>query len=327
MQVAFRAVDVDVHIRVHQATVLAVVLALGAAAAFGVSSALQHRSSNQQEDATPLDPSLLLKLVRSPLWLLGGLADAGGLAFQAAALDKASLVLVEPLLSAAILVATPLAARLDHRRVTRRELVLLVAVVAGLAAFMTVSQPNEGRAILPTGLVYLLSAASLGLIGVCLGLASRVPSPSRLRAALIALAGGVALGSSSALIKTFLTLFGRHGLGVLGRPATYALLVLGGAALVLTQNAFQAGPLGPTLAILTVTEPLIGVVVGLAGLNERVAAGAVPVTLELLTAAATAAGLVALCLNAGRAAARPQPPGGITPAAPPRLRPSQEGAP
>ena len=297
-----------VHFSLHQATVLAILLALAAAAAFGVSSALQHRSSNQEADATPLDPSLLLKLVRNPLWLIGGVADILGLAFQAFALNEASLVLVEPLLCGAILVATPLGAWFDGRRVTRRELTLLLSVVIGLAAFMTVSRPNEGARILPTHLVVALTGASIAAIGLSLLGASRVASPSRRRAALIALAGGIALGSSSALIKTFLTLFGRHGLGVLGRPATYALIVLGGAALVLTQNAFQAGPLGPVLAILTVTEPVIGVVVGLVGLNERIARGPTSVTLELLTAVATITAVTLLCMNAGHQAPPPDPP-------------------
>jgi drug/metabolite transporter (DMT)-like permease len=287
----------DLDLRVHQATVLAVLFALASAVCFGISSALQYRSSNQEAQSAPLDPKLLVRLLKNPLWLLGGVADAAGFGFQVLALSKGSLVLVEPLQCASILVATPLGALIAHRRVSRRELITLLSVVVSLAALLAIARPNEGNATLRPGLVYLICGASIGLIVGCLLLASRAPSPSRLRGALIAFAAGVALGSSSALIKTVTSLFGRHGLGVVTRPATYGLIILGGAALLLTQNAFQAGPLGPTLAIVTVTEPVVGVAVGLAGLHERVATGPLALSIEGLMAVATVVGLVLLSLQ------------------------------
>src|SRR5579864_5970159 len=88
-------VHLDLDIRVHQATLVAVALALAAAVCFGVSSALQHRSSNQEALTAPLNPTLLVKLLRNPLWLLGGIANVLGLAFQVLALREGSLVLVE----------------------------------------------------------------------------------------------------------------------------------------------------------------------------------------------------------------------------------------
>lgn len=287
----------DLDVRVHQMTVLAVLLALGAAACFGVSSALQHRSSNQEADRAPLDPTLVIRLARRPLWILGGMADIAGLILQALALGKGSLVLVEPLLCAAVLVATPLGAFLDHRRLSRRHVLTLTTIVVSLGAFLAIAAPNEGLSTLRPRLVYAVCGASVALIGVCLLAASRAPSPSRRRGALVALAAGVALGSSSALIKSVITLFGRHGLGIVTEPATYGLVLLGCAALILTQNAFQAGPLGPALAVLTVAEPVIGVVVGLAGLRERIATGPVALSLEAVTAGLTIAGIVVLCLR------------------------------
>ena len=83
-------------------------------------------------------------------------------------------------------------------------------------------------------------------------------------------------------------------------PATYGLIILGGAALILTQNAFHAGTLGATLAIITVTEPLIGVGVGLTWLHERVATAPLALSVEALTASATIAGVVMLCLRSDR---------------------------
>lgn len=94
----------------------AVVAALGAAAAFAVGSALEQRAAKQERAARPLDPRLLFRLMRQPMWLLGWVPEAAGTGLQALALHYGPLVLVEPLLVSGLFLAIPLAADDLHRR-------------------------------------------------------------------------------------------------------------------------------------------------------------------------------------------------------------------
>ncbi|HEY0558788.1 MAG TPA: DMT family transporter [Frankiaceae bacterium] len=277
-------------------------LALAAAVCFGVCSALQHRSSRQVAYAAPLAPGLLLSLGRNRLWLLGSIADVGGLVLQVLALGQGSLVLVEPLLAAGLLVAVPLGALLDHRPVDRLEWLGALVCTAGLGGFLAGARPTVGLLLMPRRGSIVLAVASAALIGACLLLARRHGTePTTRRGVLVGLAAGTALGASAALLKTVDELFVQHGFGVLAHPALYLLLALGGAGLLLTQNAFQAGPLGPTLAVLTVAEPVIGVLVGLTALKERVSTTPGALALQALGAAAAIGGLVLLAIATGRA--------------------------
>jgi hypothetical protein len=93
-------------------TVVVVFLALGAATCYALSSALEQRAAKQERPYRSLDPRLLVRLVRRPLWLAGWAPDVAGTGLQAAALHLGALALVEPLLVCNLLLAIPLEAAL-----------------------------------------------------------------------------------------------------------------------------------------------------------------------------------------------------------------------
>ena len=55
-------------------------------------------------------PSLLLRLVRRPMWLAGTAADWSGFGLQALALGMGSILVVQPLLCTGLLFALPIGA-------------------------------------------------------------------------------------------------------------------------------------------------------------------------------------------------------------------------
>ncbi|GAB3938907.1 hypothetical protein GCM10027614_19970 [Micromonospora vulcania] len=61
---------------------------------------------------------------------------------------------------------------------------------------------------------------------------------------------------------------------IFGQWQAYAIAVLGPFGVLLSQNAYQAGPMGaPALAAITVTDPLVAILVGLFWLDEWIRTG------------------------------------------------------
>src|SRR5947209_16705535 len=69
--------------------VLAVACALGAALLYGLASVLHHRVAAAAPAERSLRPSLLVYVLRQPLWLAGIAADIGGFGLQFIALSGA----------------------------------------------------------------------------------------------------------------------------------------------------------------------------------------------------------------------------------------------
>ena len=85
---------------------------------------------------------------------------------------------------------------------------------------------------------------------------------------------------------------------VLGTWQPWAALACGLAGLLLSQAAFQAGALGSALAAMMVTDPIVGVALGLVVFGEHIAPG----TAGLVQAAGLLVALVGVWLLANRPA-------------------------
>jgi hypothetical protein len=249
---------------------------------------------------------LALRLVRRPLWWAGTLSDTGGFAAQAAALGVGSLVLVQPLMVTTLLFALPLSARWSHRRLDRADWLWALLLAVALAVFVISGTPTAGddRAGLRQ---WLPAAAVLGvLLGGCLIGAAFTRGP--VRALLLGVATGVAYGVGAALTKGAVSLLGDGPVALLTSWVTYLLVAVLVGGTLLQQSAFQAGALAASLPAITVGEPVIAVVLGVAVLKEQVHAdGAEWVLLGLVVVAMVAATL-GLARSAARAvAATPAP--------------------
>ena len=71
-------------------------LAIVAAMAFALGSVLQQKGTIETE-ATEDDPRFLIQILHKPIWLAGAISQAVGWVLQAAALDRASLMVVQAL--------------------------------------------------------------------------------------------------------------------------------------------------------------------------------------------------------------------------------------
>lgn len=261
----------------------AVPVALAAAAAFAAASVLQQRAVRLDPSDPGLDPRLLLRVLRRPLWWAGGTADLAGVGLQTLALAKGALALVQPLLVSGLILAVPLGAAFDRRWPGRRDLTAVLLAVLGLSAFLLIAAPAGGGADPSPRAWIVIASASAPAITGCLLLAHR--STGGRRAAYLGLATGGLYGVTSALLKVCAErLTGGHPLSLLTTWEFWALVIAGATGLALNQNAFQDGPLAASLTALTLTEPVVGVAIGATAFHEHLCVSGVRA--PLLAAAA-----------------------------------------
>jgi drug/metabolite transporter (DMT)-like permease len=277
---------------------MAVLFALLSAIAYAGASVLQQRAAREVPEEHAMRPGLLWRLIRQPLWLAGTATDWLGFGFQAVALGLGSILVVQPLLCTGLLFALPLGAAWQGRRLGRREWTAASALSIGLAVFLIVGDPTEGKDFASTS-AWLLALAILGPIMVVLVVAAMRTRSTR-RAVLLALATSVLYAITAVNTKSAVKELS-EGIDVLltsWEPYVGAAAAILG--LLLNQSAFQAGELGASLPTLTAVEPIIGSVLGVLMLHEElrangplawtaVAASAVVVVIAIVVLAHAAA--------------------------------------
>ena len=271
---------------------MVLVLALGAACCYATAGVLQQRSAQAQPFERALRPTLLLHLVAERQWLAGVAADGLGYLLQFLALERGSLVLVQPLLVSGLLFALPLSAFLARRRMTPLDWAGSFEVVVGLSLFLVMARPAQGRATTTaTGWAIVLAGTLVPAV-VLVAVARR--RRGQIRAVFLGTAAGIAFGLTAALTKTNAHLLD-HGLGQLVSSwQLYAMVVIGVWAMLVAQSAFQAGALSLSLPVMTVTDPVVSIVIGAAVFEEGIARRGLEPALQLLGLVAMVAGVFTL---------------------------------
>ena len=247
---------------------LVVAAALAGAVFTAIGIVVRQRATMDVPAEHGMSLVMLNTLLRRPRWWAGTAAAVTGYVFYAVALAKGSLLLVAPLLVAALLFALPLSAWLSHRRVSRAEWAWALLLTLALAVFVALARTAPGDyegSELPAVAVAGLSFA---LVGCCLLAAARFSDWRR--AILLALAVGVLFGVVAVLTKIEMNLLTEDGvMRVLRSPVTYALIATAVAATLLQQSAFHAGSLKASVPAMLVLEPLVAVLLGQVILGEH----------------------------------------------------------
>ena len=269
--------------------VLAVVLAVLAALVFGIASVADQRSTKRVKRREPLSPRIFLDLMRQPLWLASVCGTLMGFGLQVLALRYGPLALVEPLLVLGLIFAVLINAYLRKRW----DSVLIGGVLAssvGLAGFLAIAQPTEGRSSVSFVVILPLAIGLAAGITGCLVLARRSDS---LRPLALAFACGISYGIAAFLVKIVVSDVSGGLPAVVTDWPIYALAVVGPLGFLLNENAFQQGTLiAPVLAIITVCDPIISIGLGAAFLHETLNETAAGVAGEVISLAIMVAGVV-----------------------------------
>jgi drug/metabolite transporter (DMT)-like permease len=291
---------------------IAALLALGAALFIAIGDVMHQRSTHEVTDANVGHLDLFLALLKDKGWWLGSAVAAIGFALQAAALGFGSVLLVQALLVTALLFALPINAKLSHRKVTRWEWTWAALLAASVAVIVTVGNPTEGhsRASLET---WTLVIAVLGPLLVACVVAANMLSGA-VSAVLLAIVSGALWGLFAVLTKGVVELLGRGIWPLLRAPELYAWVLVAIAGTAWQQSSFRAGALTASLPTMTVTEPIVGSVLGVVVLGETLRPGeagwftlAVAVAVMVISTVALARGEAAV--KASLAAVEADPPG------------------
>ena len=247
-------------------TDIAALLAVAAALMIGIGDVLEQRSAQQVTDKPVGTVALLRRLLRDRRWWTGSLVAAAGFGLQAAALGLGSVVLVQALSVTSLLFALLISARVNHRGITRWQGIWAILLVAAVAVVVTVGNPQAGS---PRGSLQTWSvvAAVMGP-GLILCVIGARKFPGSVAALLLGVMSGSLWGLFTVLTKGVVDQLG-HGIPALLRtPEVYVWALLGIAATAWEQSAFRAGPLTASLPAVTVTEPIVGSVLGVTVLGE-----------------------------------------------------------
>jgi drug/metabolite transporter (DMT)-like permease len=198
-----------------------------ASALFSVGVVLQGLEARRVPAGHAQRLALVAQLVRRPRWLLGTALMVVGFVLHAGSLLLAPLTVVQPALSAGLLVLLALAARSDGEPVGARELAAVAAITVGLVGLTLTAPDRTTVSAGPVALVLVLGALAAVALAPYLapGLDRR-----RVGALLPALAAGAAYALTAVTTKLFSDrLDGGDWLGAvlwLGATALAGLLAL-----------------------------------------------------------------------------------------------------
>ena len=250
---------------------IAALLALGAAFFIAIGDVIHQRSTHEITDEPLSHVDLFMRLLRDGQWWLGSVVAAVGFALQAAALGLGSVLLVQALLVTSLLFALPINARLSHRRVTRWDWTWAALLAAAVAVIVTVGNPTAGhsRASFETWTAVI---AVLGPALVLCVAGARIWS-GPVSAVLLAVVSGALWGVFAVLTKGVVVRLDDGLWALLRTPELYVWALVAISATALQQSSFRAGALTASLPTMTVTEPVVGSVLGIVVLGETLRPG------------------------------------------------------
>ncbi|WP_405663407.1 hypothetical protein [Streptomyces sp. RK9] len=244
------------------------ICALGSAVCFGTASVLQAVAARATAPGTGsgVDPALLLRAVRQWRYVAGLALDGLGFLLQIVALRSLPIYAVGAALAASLAVTAVVAARLLRVRLSGTEWGAVGVVSAGLA-MLGLASGAEGDEAGSTALRWVMLAVAVAvlLLGAAAG---RLPDRGR------ALALGLGAGCGFGVVEVTVRLIDDVSPGALiANPATYALLIGGGAAFLLLTSALQRGSVTAATAGMVIGETIGPALVGVVWLGDRTREG------------------------------------------------------
>ena len=274
---------------------MAATLALIAAFLFALAAALQQKGALNLPTVSLAEPMSLVRLVGQTMWLLGTLALVAGYLFQAGALDRGRLSVIQPLLVTTVVFALPLGYFLTRQHVGRREVIGAVVIIAGLGFFVYFGDPAGGKEN-ASNLQWALAIGLLSLLSVLL-LVFGGSGGLSMKAAVYGTVAGILFGLSSSLTKPALVDLHQSVGTMLSHWQCYALAIAGVLGFVLQQVSLGTGRLAPSVATVSVANPVVGILIGTLLFDERLSRPAWHVVVAVVGLCVALVGAVAISLS------------------------------
>jgi hypothetical protein len=251
--------------------VLAALFAVMGAASNAAGTAFQRKAASTVARGGGL--RLVRELAHRPVWVIGIVGVVGAALFQALALVNGPMSLVQPLFVLELPFALLIAAPLMGRRLPGAAWWAVTGVVTGLALVLGSAAPSGvvDQASMVRWVPVL--AGCLGAMAVAVVMA-RPGRPPLFRAAVLATASAIANALTAALLKSATGRYADAGLvAFLQAWQTYGFALTGISAILLLENALQAGWLTASQPALTIGDATVSLVLGVTLFEERIRTG------------------------------------------------------
>lgn len=209
---------------------------------------------------------MLLRALRQWRYLAGLGLDGMGFVLQVVALRSLPIYAVSAALASSLAVTAVVAARLLRVRLSRNEWGAVGVVCAGLA-MLGLASGTEGDQEGSDALKFVMLGVALAVLGV--GLAGG-RLPERGRGLVLGLAAGFGFGVVEVAVRLIDSV---EPAELVANPATYALLLGGGAAFLALTSALQRGSVTVATAAMVIGETVGPAVVGVVWLGDRTREG------------------------------------------------------
>ncbi|GGS11559.1 hypothetical protein GCM10010269_58390 [Streptomyces humidus] len=250
---------------------LALLFAVLGAASNAVGTAFQRKAASTVPRGGGL--RLLRALVRRPAWAIGIAGVIGAAVCQALALVNGPMALVQPVFILELPFALLVAAPLLHRRLSADAWRAVAAVVAGLALLLASAAPHGTRQQGAMERWIPVLALCLGAMAAAVALTRTSASPL-FRAAALGSAAAIGNALTAALMKSSTGQLADDGLpAFLTAWQTYGFALTGIAAVLLLENALQAGPLTASQPALTIGDATVSLLLGIVLFDEEIRSG------------------------------------------------------
>jgi len=239
---------------------LGILFAFLAAAGNAVATVLQRLGVEQSGHAEVGTSSLLLGVIRRPIWSIGLVVMTASFLLQALALSRGTLSSIQPVMVTEIVFLAVIIGGWFHAHLGWRELAGSIGTAAGLGTFLALSAPTGGAAS-PTATEWVaLSAASVLAVGLSLVSARR--GSRAWRAASYGVAAAICFAMTAACLKAVTDQWSQ-GLGVvMTHLQLYGVAAAGAVGLVINQHALNAGPVAASQSAVLTVNPVASIVMG-----------------------------------------------------------------
>jgi drug/metabolite transporter (DMT)-like permease len=247
---------------------VAALLALSAAACFALAATLWQKAALNLEGVSFRHPLSFAVLLGQWIWLLGLLIQVVGVVLQAAALDRGRVSIIQPLLVTTVIWALPLGYFLTHQTVGRREILGAAIIVVGLAGFASFGHPAAGVED-ASNTDWAISVVVIGFACAALLLFANRGSLST-RAAVLGTVAGMLYGLSATMMKPVVEHLHTDGLAdVVASLEFWIWAAAGIVGFLFQQLSLSTGKLVPSVATVSVANPVVSVMLGALVLLER----------------------------------------------------------
>jgi hypothetical protein len=249
--------------------IVPILLGIAGAAFLGAGFVVQQREAAHLARDDHFSVALLWRLMQNGRWWAGIGSMASGYVLIGWSLGRGNLVLVEPLIAANLVFALPIAARHCRRLPQRESMLGALALAGGVTGFVLAAHPGGGRSDKVPPATWMVAGVIAGaFIAGTVALAWRRHGDSR--AALLGVATGAAYGMQDGLTRDVYGLFTHSGAVAIGSWQIWTLVVVGAIGVLMAQNAFDCAPLTSSLPAISIVEPLVGIVLGVALFDSHV---------------------------------------------------------